>query len=362
MDPKKELLKKRKRFALTSRNGLSCGATMLNLAATDTPHWAFVAGGYYFIWGDSSSGKTWLSMTCFAESALAEHFQGYELHFIDTEGGAMMDVERYFGKKVAAKMHRHEDVETIEDFYRLMHDLLRKHPKRRIIVLDSQDGLDSEQSEKKFMKQKKAAEEGQDAKGTMTDGKAKYHSQNIRWVLSALRRTGSVLVVIGQAKENINSFGYGDKKTKSGGKSLDFYANLIFKSSVGKPIRKTVRGKERVVGANCIVTVIKNRVTGKIGKERSAVVPIYYSYGIDDVGSIVDFLISEQHFTKSKHRDEKNRAQWRVPELEFLGTRHRIIKLIEEQKAQDVFKDIAAKVWKEIEDECALVGRARRYE
>lgn len=362
MDPKKELLKKRKRFTLTAKNGLSCGATMLNLACTDTPYWAFIAGGYYFLWGDSSSGKTWLSMTCFAETTLAEQFQGYELHFIDTEGGAMMDVERYFGKKVAAKMHRHEDVETIEDFYRLMHDLLRKKPKRRIIVLDSQDGLGSEQSEKKFEKQKKASEQGQESAGSYGDGKAKYHAQNLRWVLSACRKTGSILIVIGQAKDNINSFGYGDKKTKSGGKSMDFYANIIMQSSVGKPIRKTVRGKPRIVGANCIVSVRKNRVTGKVGKERSAIVPIYYSYGIDDVGSIVDYLISEGHFKKSKHKDEKNRPQWRVPELEFLGTRHRIIKLIEEQKAQDIFKDIAAKVWKEIEDECALVGRVRRYE
>lgn len=362
IDPKKELLKKRPRFELTAKTGLSTGSSMLNLACTDTAYWGLIAGGYYFLWGDSQSGKTFLTMTCFAEAQNSPHFASHEIHFVNAEGGALMDIAKFFGSKVANKLHWHDNIETIEDFYRLMWDLLKVKKKKIILVLDSQDALDSSQAEKKFAKQKKAAEDGEEAKGSFGDGKAKFHSQNIRWVLSNLRKTGSILWVIGQSRDNVNAFGYADKKTKSGGKSLDFYANLTMQSVKGKPIKKLVRGVARDVGANCIVTVRKNRVTGKVGKERSAVIPIYHSYGIDDIGSIVDFLIAEKHF-KQSGPDEKKRMRYKVPDIEgFVGTRGQIIQLIEEQNAFEIFQDMAAKIWAEIEHECELVNRRKRYE
>lgn len=362
IDAKKELLKKRPRFELTAKTGLSTGCTMLNLACTDTPYWGLVAGGYYFLWGDSMSGKTFLTMTCFAEAQINPQFSAHEIHFVNAEGGALMDIHKFFGPKVAGKLHWHDNVETIEDFYRLMWDLLVKQKKKIILVLDSQDALGSSQAAKKFAKQKKAAEEGDEAKGSYGDGKAKYHSENIRWVLTNLRKTNSVLWVIGQSRDNVNAFGWADKKIKSGGRSLDFYANLVMQSTVGKPIKKLVRGKPRVIGSNCIVTVRKNRVTGKVGKERSAVVPIYHSYGIDDIGATVDFLIAENYF-KEAGLDDKKRKRFQVPDLEgFSGTRGQIITLIEEQDAQELFQDMAAKVWGEIEHECELVNRRKRYE
>lgn len=359
MDAKKELQKKRIKFELNSKTGLSSGSTMLNLACTDTPYWAFVAGGYYFLWGDSSSGKTWLSMTCFAEAQLASTFKDHELIFIDTEGGAMMDIEHYFGPKVAKKIQPFE-IDTIQEFYRLMDKLLVKEKRKCIIVLDSENGMDNSAAKKKFQKEAKAVAEGEKEKGSFGDGKAKYHSENIRWVRSSLRKTGSILIVIGQSRDNPNAWGFADKKVRSGGKSLSFYANLEMISTKGKPIRKEVRGKLREVGSTCIVTVRKNRVTGKVGKERSATIPIYLGLGIDDVGSIVDFLIDEQYFTL-KRVDEKKRKIWKVPDLDLAGTRNAIVRFIDENDAHEVFQDMASKVWKEIEDECMTVNRKNRY-
>jgi RecA/RadA recombinase len=362
IDAKKELLKKRPRFELTDKTGLSTGNTMLNLACTDTPYWGLIAGGFYFLWGDSQSGKTFLTMTCFAEAQKSPQFIGHEIHFVNAEGGALMAIEKFFGVKVANRLHWHDNVETIEDFYRLMHDLLIKQKKKIILVLDSENALDSTAAMKKFAKQQEAAEAGEKAKGSFTDGKAKYHSQNIRWVLSGLRRTSSILWVIGQSRDNVNAFGWADKKTKSGGKAMDFYANIVMQSTVGKPIKKIIRGKPRVVGSNCIVTVRKNRVTGKIGKERSAVIPIYHSYGIDDIGATVDFLIAE-NYLKEIGIDKNKRKHYKVPDLEFfVGTRGQIIQLIEEQNAFEIFQDMASKIWAEIEHECELVNRRKRYE
>lgn len=360
MDAKKELLKKRKKFVLGPNTALSTGSTMLNLACTDQPRYGYIRSGYYFFWGDTASGKTWLTMTCLAEAQLNPAFKDHEIHFINVEGGALMDIEFYFGKKVAQKMKEHRP-ETIQAFYRLMYDLLVKDPKKRIIILDSENALDNLAAKKKFKEQANAAAKGEKEKGSYGDGKAKYHSENIRWVLSAVRKTGSILIIIGQSRDNINAWGFDDKKTKSGGRSLSFYANLEMQSSVGKPIYKVVRDKKREVGSNVIVKVVKNRVTGKVGKARSAVIPIYHGHGIDDVGSIVDFLISENYF-KETQKNEKGFMRYKVPDIDLTASRGGIIKFIEDNDAHEIFQDMAAKVWKEIEDECLLVNRKRRYE
>lgn len=361
IDAKKALLKKRKKIIIGEDTCLSTGSTMLNLAYSDHPRFGFIPGNYYFLVGDSTSGKTWLSMTCFAESRLHPNFEDYELHFDDVENGALMDIERFFGKKVAKDLVPHQS-ETIQDFYRNLYDLLVIKKKKIIYVLDSQDALDDIAAKLKFKQQKVAAESGQKEKGSYGMGKAKYHSENIRWVMSGLRKTGSILIIIGQTRDNVDMFSF-EKKTRSGGKSLRFYAAVETWTELGKKITKPIRGKERSIGINVIATVKKNRITGKIGKERAAVIPIYHSFGIDDVGSMVDFMISEEGFKLLKKRDEKNRKRYRLPEgVDFAGTRGEIIKFVEDNDAVRVLQDMVAVVWKDIEEECKLVGRKRRYE
>ena len=160
IDPKKELLKKRKKLIISPETALSTGSTMLNLAHTDHPRHGFVKGQYYELIGDSSSGKTWLSMTCFAEAQLNRHFQDYELHFFDVEEGALMDLEKFFGITVAEKIITHP-CRTIQDYYRTLYDLLVVKKKKILYALDSQDALENAAAQKKFKEQKKAAESGE---------------------------------------------------------------------------------------------------------------------------------------------------------------------------------------------------------
>ena len=100
----KMLTAKRPKILLDRESALSSGSTLLNLACTDHPDFAFMKGGYYYLVGDSMSGKTWTSLTCFAEACLNPAFKNYQLIFDDVEGGAKMDVEYYFGKEVARRM------------------------------------------------------------------------------------------------------------------------------------------------------------------------------------------------------------------------------------------------------------------
>jgi len=338
---------------------LSTGSTLLNLACTDTPHAGFLKGGYYYIVGDSASGKTWISLTCFAEACRNPNFKDYRLIFDDVEGGALMDIERYFGKTVAERMEppryrKGEPVcsDTVESFYIHINRLLDEG-RPFIYVLDSQDALTSLASIEKFREQQEAIEKGKEVVGFYTDGKAKYHSEHLRQVLSRIRKLGCILIIIGQTRDNLG-IGF-EPKTRSGGRALRFYAHLEIWTSVASKIKRVVRGKERTVGVRCLAEVKKNRITGKVGKDRSVTIPIYYDLGIDDVGSCVEFLVSENYWKKVE-----GKRVIQCPEINFEGTLESVISYIEENNLEPKLQELVGKVWNEIEEACSL-NRKRRY-
>jgi len=76
---------------------------LLNLACTGNPNGGFFKGHYFQIVGDSTSGKTFLSLTCLAEANINKHFEDYRFIFDDGEGGALMDLTKFFGAGVADK-------------------------------------------------------------------------------------------------------------------------------------------------------------------------------------------------------------------------------------------------------------------
>jgi len=348
----------RQRLDISSKSALSTGSTLLNLACSDLPDVGFLKGGYYYLVGDSTSGKTWLSLTCFAEAAAHEAFKGYRFIFDDVENGALMDLEHYFGKAAAARIEPPSwkgstpvFSSTVESLYFHLSDLIEAG-RPFIYVLDSQDSLTSVSSSKKFKEQQKATEEGEKSAGSFGDGKAKYHSEHLRHVLAGLRKMGSILIIIGQTRDNLG-FGF-EKKTRSGGKALRFYAHLEIWTSVFKKITKLVRGKPRTVGVRCLAEVKKNRVTGKIGKDRSVEIPIYYGLGIDDVGSCVDYLVAEGHWEK------KEKTTIIAKEILFEGSRRELIRYIEEEELEGKVRKITGVVWKAVEAECSP-NRKMRY-
>ena len=84
--------------------GLSTGSTVLNCACSDDPLKGFLSGHYYRFVGDSSSGKTFLCMTCLAEAVNDPKFDKYRLIYDDVEGGALMDITKFFGSKLAKRI------------------------------------------------------------------------------------------------------------------------------------------------------------------------------------------------------------------------------------------------------------------
>ena len=108
------------------------------------------------------------------------------------------------------------------------------------------DCLSSKEEADKFDQHKKAFRTGKKVPGSYGDGKAKKNSAGIRKLLSDLGKSDSILIIINQTRDNIG-FGF-DKKTRSGGKALRFYATTEIWSSVVGKLKKNVRGKDRQQG------------------------------------------------------------------------------------------------------------------
>jgi RecA/RadA recombinase len=334
---------------------LSTGATLLNLGLTDDPLYGLLTGHYYFFVGDSSSGKTWLTMNILAEAAYNPAFKNYRLIHDNVEDGALMDVPRYYGKETARRLECPRLIkgmevcsETVEDFYYNIDDAI-KDGRPFIYLLDSQDSLTSSASNAKFSEQKKARRKGTEVTGTFGDGKAKVHSENIRRVVAALKKSGSILIIISQTRDNLG-FGF-EKKTRSGGRGLKFYATTEIWTSVRKKHKKEVRGGIKIqTGIDCKIDLKKNRITGD---EPSVTIPIMNDIGVDDVGSMIDYLLETDHW-------ELEGKKIAAPEFDFLGSRQKLIQWLKDETEVPMLQHLVGRVWNEIKAE-ARPTRSSRY-
>lgn len=350
---KKMLTKKHKYGAnsFTSKDFLSTGSTLLNLACSGKPNYGFIKGLYYFIVGDAASGKTFLSLTCLAEAAKNPNFDDYRFIYDGSEGGALMNIEKFFGNKVAERMEtpsKKQWSSTIEEFYYHL-DKAIKDSRPFIYILDSMDSLSSQEEKSKFEENQKAYEKGKAATGSYGDGKAKKNAAHLRQFLTPLRKSKSILIIINQTRDNLG-FGF-KKKTRSGGHALEFYSTIQMWSSIKQKIRKTVMGKPRQVGIICEIKIDRTRIAGK---ERTVCTPIYHSYGFDDIGACVDYLVDEKHWTE-------NKGLIKAKEFKIKAKRDKIIRYIEKKGMEKDLQMIVGDVWNLIEQACTT-KRKKRYE
>lgn len=355
------VLKRKPKKQISRSDALSTGSTLLNLACSGKTYMGFLKGHFYYLVGDSSSGKTFLSLTCFAEACMNPHFSNYDLIFDDAEDGALMDFAKFFGQRCAERIiaprynKEGEPVfsETIQDVYYHL-DLARQRGKPVIYVLDSMDAVSSEEEKKKAVDRnnahRKKVEEGKEVKvaGSYGDGKAKVNSERLRQIVPFVKDTGSIVLFISQTRDNINPFSL-DKKTRSGGRALTFYATLEMWSAQAGHIKKKIKDKERELGIKSKIRVKKNRIQGK---DRSVEIPIYHSFGIDDIGSCVDYLVSEGHWKKS--------GGINCVEFGFKGTREEVVKFVEDNELQDILRILVQETWDKIESLC-VIHRNKRY-
>lgn len=334
---------------------LPTGSAILNCILADNPFVGYRKGSIVNVVGDSSAGKSLLAFTTFAAIAANPDFDHYRFIYDDVECADSFDIERLFGKKTAKRLEpAYKDSEgnplssdTIQDFHFYVKEAI-KQKTPFIYILDSFDALDSDEDEKKIEEAHSAKRKGNVVAGSYGMAKAKASSAILRNIKTDLKKTDSLLIIVSQVRDNVGAVMFGPTKTRSGGKALKHYAW----NEIWLHLGKKIKSKDRVIGVETHIKIGKNRQTGK---QREGVIPIFYDHGIDDIGSCIDFLITEDFFTA------KTKAKIQVPQFEFEGSKAKLIEHIESNNLEHELHAMVGQCWNQIEDSLKL-NRKRRFE
>lgn len=327
------------------------GSTMLNLACSDHIDGGWPLGKINTLPGGSASGKSLILLTGLACMANDDRFKDYELVFDDVEQRISFDIDYLFGKKLAARLKQPPNgtSDTVEQMAANVTNL-HKAGKPFFYCLDSLDALTtSEELEKEQQKAIIAAKGDPDKIKTVAEAfagrKANLLGQFLRQIKSKLADTNSCVLITQQLRVNIGAGPFGKKFRTSGGEAPFFYSHV--RPALTKI--KSHKAKDYRIGVRTKFELEKNSVTGKA---RTGEFDIYYDMGIDDIGSIVDWLCSSGHWKKAggfiKARELGQKMQ-----------RSALIKYIEDSCLEDELRGIVQNAWTEHENSLLLQRKPR---
>lgn len=234
----------------------------------------YVLGRMTNIVGDKSSGKTLLAIEACANFNAT--YPTGNIQYAETEAAFDQDYAAALGIPIDVVTFS-ENIVTVEDFYRDLIAMVDKSKgKPGLYILDSLDALSDEAEQKREI-----------GDGSFGANKAKKLGELFRRLTAKLEQSNIALIIVSQLRDKIGVT-FGETKTRSGGKALDFYASqIIWLAEIGK-IKKTIEGKERIIGVDVKAKCKKNKV-GMAWRECQY--PILFGYGIDDLTASVEFLL-----------------------------------------------------------------------
>jgi len=312
---------------------------LLNLALSNQYDGGIALGTMINLVGDSAGGKSLLAWTAFAEVARHPKFKHYRLIYDESEAAFFMDIQKLFGLK-EGRIETNIRSATIEEFYRNVLTALHSG-EPCMYCLDSFDGISSDAEQERAEK----IEGGKEVSGGYKMEKAKWASELFRNIVDDLEKTESALIIVSQTRDNIG-FGFGEKKTRSGGNALRFYStHEVWLSVVGH-----IKVKEREIGANIRFKVKKNKLTGKRRQEDFIV---YDDYGVDDLASCIDFLIKENIWSTARGKLTTNNETF--PDAKYQD----MLTYIEENNLEGQLQQLVGQTWAEIEEALCLERKPR---
>lgn len=329
------------------------GSTLLNLAMSDSIEGGAKKGTMINIIGASHGGKTILALTSFAEANMKESFDDYTFIYDDVERANAFNMPYLFGRRTAKRIQvpRPEKDDKFSTTVQHFQANIKHHVKKEtpfIYVLDSFDALDALEDQKKVDEMVDAIEKDKKTAGTYGMAKAKAGSSILRNTTSALANSESVLFIVSQVRDNVDPISF-EKETRSGGRALKFYASHEMWMHSVKQIKK----KDTIIGNRVRVRIKKNKLTGK---NREVSFDVYYDYGIDDIGSCIDYLIEQGRWSGGGSAKINHNGDFEFENC----TKSKMIKLIEGTKYYQQLKELVAEEWKAFEDSLKL-GRKSKY-
>ena len=335
---------------------ISTGSTLLNLACSGMWEGGYYLGSEVHLLGDSGVGKTISALSVMAEAVIDTRFDKYGLKDVELEAAMHFNLEEIFGPQITRVEiipdEEHKGLYTTVNWENDHKKWLKEGP--HIIITDSWDALmlpddlvikkvkesdsDDEDSEENEEKEKKSG------KGGWKTGKAILASEGLRKIIYQAGKTKSLIMILSQTRQNLK-MGFGQPaRTSSGGDALKFYATHEVWLYFGKQITTEVRKKKRRIGVHVHASVEKNKLTGK---RRRVTFPVYDAYGIDDLQSMIDWMIEEKFWGSEKGR---------INTEGDLGVAKNyydrdLIKYIEDENKENEFRQIIGQCWNDLENE-----------
>lgn len=345
----RQQIKKPAKEPIKLKGNLPTGVTLIDLV---------IGGGFPYgfvnIIGDSSSGKSFLSGEIIATAFHKLGKDRFDWFYDDAEKGYKFNSEKLYGMDIIGGgfLPPKRRSNTIEDFERNIQEIIdKKDPRKRFIyVLDSFDSITSDDEIKFKNKKLKASVSGDDdgeSAGSYGLSKQKESHSFFRTKIRELEEHKIVLIIVSQVKEKIN-VSFGKKLYRTGGKSLDFYPNVVFWLAEVEKYRK----KDRPVGICSKVQATKSRNDKPF---RECLVDMVFDYGIDNVASNINFLFDLK--TDGNRDKKKLNCLWNKKEY----TREELIKHIEKNNLEEELAEKVIEKWNAIEDSISSSGRKSRW-
>ena len=223
--------------------------------------------------GDSSTGKTGLAIEAMAN--FARLYGVDNCRYAEAEAALDRAYARRIGLPSGIQLTEEGEIRTVEQFYDDLAAFLKRVEKGpAMYCLDSVDALSSEgEGERKI------------GEGSYRVEKPRVLSELFRRQIADVADRECLLLLISQTRDMIGS--HFPMKTRSGGRSLDFYASIcVWLHEEGKH-KRTVAGVERIDGIYVRALNKKN----KCGPAFRQISVLYaFDYGIDDEVSMIEWL------------------------------------------------------------------------
>lgn len=263
------------------------------------------AGRFINIVGDKSAGKTFLSNE-FIAWAHYEFGKKFKWCYDDCESGYSFDTESLYGFEIMPE-EKEERVhsENVEDAFCNISNFANSLKKDEfgIYVLDSLDGLTSQEQDDRAEERKKLFKEGKKLeKGTYAMGKQKFLSQEFfPQLCDEIEEKNVLVIIISQIRENVDPMSF-EKYSRAGGKAMDFYAHTVLWLATAKKILK----KETPVG---VVVKAKTTKSKTPRPYRERFFTFLYDYGLDNIGTSIDYLFDLRTLTGELNK-KSNAIKW----------------------------------------------------
>ena len=331
----------------TGQIAIPSGVTIVDLACTDTLDGFCPVGHTVNIIGDRNSGKSILCMASMAET-FHRHGDHFAYDYYDYECAVSFDVKGLFGAKFENSLNLYTpdnspewSIEGLQ--YKIIQDV-ESGP--RYIVIDSCDVLKPKSEIEGILKP-------ETDKKTMGLERAKGVTRFFRAICPAVAKSGSFLIVVSQAKDNIGFGAMFKPKTRFGGSALGFNAYVEMWLGPGQQIKSG----DFKVGQWTKCKIERSKANGK---RHTIEFPILPAYGIDDTRSNINWLVQHGVLATSGTTIDLSPLG---DGFEYKGRNS--YQFVEENGLEDVLAEKVHEYWAEREKmliEKTFGGRQRRYE